>query len=435
MRISRLIVALLMFGCLCHCDINAQPAHLFKHPANTLPKTLSWWDSIYLYPEFKNGVITYFTGFSPERELRLNYNLYFAQMDLIDEQGDTVQIQPSKTFKSVSIGDDVFMYFPKEGYLRVLTKGDVTLAERALLKLVDTEQTVGIRVYGIPDVRGRIMDYDRYYMAGSEFYFIDANGKPYIASRPALNKILPEYKSAITSYVSANSTDFALLSDLREITEFCNNRRRLPSGSDESMIVRANEGVSHTMRSAKYQFDKFQDGVVIYQDGRQEQFKGALNYNLISGEMDMIKGADTTQVDARLVTTANLDGTTYYKKSEGYMEVLLSGYVMLVVVRRMNMVHSQAPKASSKYQPRDAYDPSTAHDDKANFDRLFEPTAAYYLIDPRGTVYKPSTQIMYRLYPSRKKEIDAYIASHDPDMQSEEDLRQFLSYLTVAASK
>ncbi len=60
-----------------------------------------WWDSIYLYPEFRTGHVTYFTGLQPERDLRLNYNLYYAQMDMIDEHGDTVHISP---FQNLQVG-------------------------------------------------------------------------------------------------------------------------------------------------------------------------------------------------------------------------------------------------------------------------------------------------------------------------------------------
>ena len=50
-------------------EVNAQHGREFKQPAHTFAKDMTWWDSIYFYPDFKEGLITYFTGFTPERKL------------------------------------------------------------------------------------------------------------------------------------------------------------------------------------------------------------------------------------------------------------------------------------------------------------------------------------------------------------------------------
>src|SRR5688572_26029699 len=111
----------------------AQSDKQIKQPAHVLPKNLSWWDSTYLYPRFLPGRVTYFTDFTPEHQLLLNYNLYYAQMHMISANGDTVQMNPLKMIKTVLVGGDIFYLDEHKGYLRVLVEGDVTLAAKTLL--------------------------------------------------------------------------------------------------------------------------------------------------------------------------------------------------------------------------------------------------------------------------------------------------------------
>ena len=75
-------------------DGYAQSSVLLKLPAHSDVSKVSWKDSIYRFSDFKYGRITLATGFSPEDTFRLNYNLYFAEMDLINRKGDTVQVTP-----------------------------------------------------------------------------------------------------------------------------------------------------------------------------------------------------------------------------------------------------------------------------------------------------------------------------------------------------
>ncbi|MGC3947810.1 MAG: hypothetical protein QM762_25440 [Chryseolinea sp.] len=418
--------------------ISAQNAHTYRQPAHTFLKEVTWRDSIYLYPEFRPGSITYFTGFAPERALRLNYNLYYAQIDMIGENGDTVQISPSKTFRSVTIGSDVFLYEPKEGYVRIMIKGDVALAERTYFFLKDMKFVSGSTPNYSPldyDVRGRTSNFDRYFVKASTWFFVNRAGTIYPASRTVLKKFFPEYKNAIQDFTRKHDTNFLNESDLIEITQYCNSLRRIPSPGAGGMMVRANERVSQALRDSIYRFSGFQEGIVVYQDGRQSQYT-SLNYNLMAGEMQAIENGDTVGINTnRFVTNVNIDGTTYLRKSEGYIEVLLNGRAMLGVVRTLAMSHSQAIAASSRYAPVEAYDPTTAYLDRVNFDRLFSRKNEYYLIDERGTVFTPTAGTLRRLFPYAKTQLDDYMRLHQPDLQNEEDLKGVVSYLTGLGSR
>lgn len=216
MAITRLFLILLVMVFSTVGQLIAQSSHTFKQPAHTFLSQMPWRDSIYLYPDFRSGFITYFTDFTTH-DLRLNYNLYYAQIDMIDQRGDTVQILPLKTFKSVSIGSDVFLYHHREGYLRILIQGDVILAERVLL---------GVEGNQVFSFRGRPVESDLYFAKASTFFFVNSAGKPFRVSRTTLKKLLPEYKSAIQEYTREHATNFSKEADIRQVTLFCNNLRR-----------------------------------------------------------------------------------------------------------------------------------------------------------------------------------------------------------------
>jgi hypothetical protein len=404
-------------------SVQGQHQPIYKQPAHVFPQTLSWWDSIYMYPSFRQGRITYFTEFTPQQNLLLNYNLYYGQMDLIDSKGDTVRLNPLKTIKSVKIGADVYHLDQKRGYLRIVIEVELTLAAHTLFYTAATWGT---------DVRGRPSDYGRRYVLSSVYLFLDAKRRSVKPSRAYLRKVFPEYKTAIDEYLRTRSVDFSVGKDLIELAKFCNHLRRMPIDTMSRMVVRAHERASRTLRDSIYRFPSFQNGVVVYQDGSQRSYMAGLNYNLLSGEMDIIERGDTVSIrNSNSIATLNLDGITYFKKSEGYLEVILNGSISLGVTRTIRMIHSQPLEASSKYVNVNEYDGTTANDDVANFDRMYARQNQYYFLDSRGQVHVPSSSALYRLYPSNKKQIDQYITLHQPDLQNEEDLKKLLSYLAT----
>jgi hypothetical protein len=380
-----------------------------------------------MYPSFQQGQITYFTDFAPHQNLRLNYNLYYGQMDLIDYNGDTVQIKPLKTIKSIQVGTDVYFLDVKEGYLRIVIEGDLTLAAHTFFHLAGMQYVAGTSG---TDVRGRPSPSDKVYVLASVYVFLDSNRKVVMPSRAYLRRVFPEYKTAIDDYLSTKSVNFFAGNDFVELTKFCNQLRRIPIDTTNRMVVRAHESAYRSLHDSAYRFPSFQDGVVVFQDGRQRSYTAGINYNLISGEMDVIQSGDTTGVrNSNTINTIKLHGITYFKKPEGYLEVILNGSVSLGVRRNILMIHSQALEASSKYANVNAYDGSTANDDVTNFDRMYAIQNQYYLLDSRGKVYIPSSSAFRLLYPSHKKKVDQYIALHQPDFRSEENLKQLISFL------
>ncbi|MEJ7643920.1 MAG: hypothetical protein WKF87_04970 [Chryseolinea sp.] len=406
----------------------------FKQPAHVFPQRLSWWDSTYLYPHFQLGRITYITDFFHELP-HINFNLYYAQMHMIDAHGDTIEINALKTFKSIQLGSDIFLVNKKKGFLRVLSDGELTLAAKIQFELRRASYVSGNlsaeggETQGI-DIRGNPSIYDKYYVLASTYFFVDAARKMYLPSKAVLLKMFPEYRSAINEYLATHPIDFFVENDLVKLTLFCNNLRHIPRDAVHTMIVYANESASQKLRDNLYRFPKFEHGVIVYNDGQQKRYDAALNYNVLSAEMEVIENDDTTKIrNSGAIATVNIDGTTYFKKPQGYIEILLNGRTLLGVTRMMSMTHSQMSKVSSKYSPEDRYDPTLVKNDKVNFERLFATKNDHYFIDAGGNVYVASISSLYRLNPSKKKQIDKYIALHQPNFRTEDDLKQIISYI------
>lgn len=206
-----------------HC-IYAQPSPLLKLPAHTHVAKVSWRDSIYRFPDFQFGRITWATGFAPVDTFRLNYNLYFAQLDLINAKGDTVQVKPSRELKLVQIGGNIFYHDDRRGYIEVLYQAPISLGVLTILSTVKMVYasgsfegtSSGMDTRGIPSV------YDRYYKRATTYFFIDGNNKLHKAIRPSVLKLYANHKKAINAYLDENKIDFTRERDLFQLLNFCN---------------------------------------------------------------------------------------------------------------------------------------------------------------------------------------------------------------------
>jgi hypothetical protein len=168
--------------------------------------------------------MTFATGFSPEGTVPMNYNLYFGQVDFINEQGDTLQIKPSQEITIISIGHDRYFYDESVGYLKLLQQGQLSFGRYTLYALEKMEYVSGSnntnewRV----DRRGAMSSSDRYYKKKATYYFIDPNNKVRKPTRHNLRKIFPSKRLVIRNYVNKHAVNFQNESDLRALVTFCN---------------------------------------------------------------------------------------------------------------------------------------------------------------------------------------------------------------------
>ncbi len=410
----------------------SQSAPLWKQPAHVFPQKLSWWDSIYQFPQFQEGRVTFFTGYSPDQKIKVNYNLYYGHMYLIDDNGDTLQVKPSKILKSVQVGNNLFYFDPQKGYIEVIVDGTVSLGSHNMLQIEKMEFVSGnIEAEGTADLRGMPSVFNKYYRRSATYYFIGKDQRLYTPSKFAILKLFPEFKVLLSDYISDQSIDFKRESDLIKLCGFCNELRQITDDDRAtSMMVQAGDPATQTLRDSIYQFREFRDAMIVYLDGRQRTF--VLNYDMLTGDMNILgaKG-DTVKLKNRLtVTTINIDGVIYYShEKEGFIELLQNGSISLGVNRRIRMVNWQSLKAASTSKAIPSEDPAPSLQDIADVDRRFAKQSRYFFIDKDGHPYIATTSSLYKLFPSSRKEIDNYIALHQTDFKDEEALKLLSSYL------
>jgi hypothetical protein len=190
-------------------DSSNHSLRIYKLPAYTLINNVSWRDSVYRFPTFEYGRITFATGFSPEEKVRLNYNLYLGQMQMITTNGDTSHVKQLKELKFISIGDHLFCHDYNIGYIEVIHKLPVALG------------VLNIMITADPDERTTTSKYDRYYMKKGYYYFIDKDNKPSKATRASIQRLYPDQRKNIKAYLDENRIDFESKPDLIKLLTFC----------------------------------------------------------------------------------------------------------------------------------------------------------------------------------------------------------------------
>ena len=220
MLLLRTVFALLAVCCsyLCYSQ------DLYKLPAHTNVQNVTWWDSIYRFPSFEPGRITLATRYSPDEEVRFNYNLYYMQMDYIASNGDTLQIKPSREIKLITIGAHQFYHHYRIGYLEILLQKSISLGVLNFLNTEDTRIESGNKVlsYDKVDARGGPSNYDRYYRKFAKYYFLDLQNEPYKASKHAILKLFNNHRKPIKAYIAQHNVAFNNKQNLIMLLNFCN---------------------------------------------------------------------------------------------------------------------------------------------------------------------------------------------------------------------
>ena len=192
-------------------DPSDRSLRIYKLAAYTLINSVSWRDSVYRFPTFEYGRITLATGFSPDEQVRLNYNLYLGQMQMITNTGDTSHVKQLKELKFISIGDHLFCHDYNVGYIEIIHKSPVALG------------VLNIMITAASDERTTTSKYDRYYMKKGYYYFIGKDNNPSKATRASIQRLYPDQRKNLKAYLGENRIDFENQSDLIKLLNFCND--------------------------------------------------------------------------------------------------------------------------------------------------------------------------------------------------------------------
>lgn len=181
---------------------------------------VSWRDSIYRFPSFEPGRITFVTGFTPEEKIMFNYNLYFMRIELISDNGDTVQLAPSPDVKHIVISNRQFVFSDVAGVVEVIVKPSLGLVAVHFLRDEKREYWPYKRVV---DVRGEPAILDRYYKKVTTYRFMDDRMRVHPATKPIVLSFFRDHKKEINNYIDENRINFDNESDLIRLVNFCNN--------------------------------------------------------------------------------------------------------------------------------------------------------------------------------------------------------------------
>jgi hypothetical protein len=423
---------MLLCTCLLYEFGYCQSEQLLKLPAHTYAHKVPWWDSVYRFPEFQQGKITFSTGFSPSKTLKLNYNLYTMHLDMITDRGDTLQVIPSKEIKLIDIGGHLFYYDSKKGYIEILHQSRISLG---VVTGFRTEKMV--YVSGNPsgsvnlDVRGQPSVYDRYYSNSRSYFFIDEENKLYLATKFNIVKLFPDYKRSIHAYLEENHIDFTRAQDIIQLLNFCNQLNRRPEHDKSGLLsVKGGMNIVKVWGDSLYRFPNFQDAIVTFQDNPELLFERAVNYNLLTGEMDVInKNGDTVKVkNPGTIKNITIDQHIFHHDDyHGYVEVLLNSTVSLGVSKILDIQvqNGEASDNSSKFAGMRSG--KNFKDPTVDYDRTFKKKNTYFFIKDLE-LYPADKLSIVTLYPKKRATISAYIKQNAIDFEKERDLKSLLSF-------
>jgi hypothetical protein len=205
------------------------PSYLIR--AGESPNRVIPFQARYRYPEFRPGSVIYSDGKPPV--VKLNYNFLIGEMQFINPDGDTANINNEYTLRYVSIGKDLFFHDYKKGYLEIIADYQlVRLGLQQTLYITRTE-TIGNNGYvatkelttGATHVSYpiRISPFDAYIGKDAAYFLIDQNDRIRPAHKSNVLKVFARHKKTIENYLDENRTDFKNVEHLKKLLQFCSN--------------------------------------------------------------------------------------------------------------------------------------------------------------------------------------------------------------------
>lgn len=228
------IILLLGIGVFNTSLLPAQEPKLIKIKAGEdIQRVVAFTDK-YRYPQFKDGIVAFFTGASIAS--KLNYSLLLGEMHFVSPAGDTLSLANESTIKEIKIGENQFYYDLKNGYLEVTADYQfIKLAIKQLFRVAGLEKIGG---YQQSSAVSSIKNYSMIANGNSSvktleakgdivlskeklYFFIDQNNRFYKANKSNLLKIFAKNKKVIETYLKEQSIDFNKEESLKQALLFC----------------------------------------------------------------------------------------------------------------------------------------------------------------------------------------------------------------------
>ncbi|MCE7064828.1 hypothetical protein [Dyadobacter sp. CY326] len=204
---------------------------------------------------------------------------------------------------------------------------------------------------------------------------------------------------------------------------------RVKTGSDVSKVIPFNE---------RYQFDKFQDGRVLFRSGKISKAK--MNYSLVHGEVLFIDAKKDTLIfnDSEFISKIFVGDSLYYHlKGHGHVQAI-EDFGGTKLGRKQFLVRL----GKEKYASYDQYSATSAIssyssfiNQNGNFQALegnekviLRRRAIFFLIDKNERVLMASRPNLLRIYANNKKQLNAYLKDNAISFEKEEDLKKALAF-------
>lgn len=420
-----------------NCElVYSQGSHVFRLPSLTDVSKTSWRDSIYVFPEFRKGKITYTKGFELDYLFDLNYNVYYEKMDFISSSGDTLNITNTREIKLIQVGDKLFFHDYYSGFYEVLLKLPVALAVRNKFVLDEIEYNSGIKgAATFTEVRGVVTDYDRLYKRGSFYFFIDPNNQLHKATRASILKLFPAHQVEIQGYLLENPVYFESQEDLIRLTNFCNQfllaEQEQHVGEVTTVkLIAGSRFPFNCPRHVLYRFPEFQSTKITGTDKSTAHYP-KVNYNLFTGKMDIIdiKGDTVPFKKWRETRSFNLDGRLFYQDfKKGYMEIILQGPLTLAVRTSFELVTDKERLENAGFMDQANASIVSNEIPVAAYDRLYQLKKTFYLMDRRNEFQQANKLSILRLMRRDKEKIVAFMNENNISFDNEHDLVKLVNY-------
>ena len=428
----------------CFQVVFAQTTNYFTLPAWTSVTKVPWHKSIYRFQEFQKGKITYIRGTEQDFEFDLNYNVYLETMDFINSADDTMSITNTREIRSIQIGNKTFFHEYNSGYYEVLLRTPVALAFRNQFFLDHIENFNVSTSGGLTDLRGVMTTYDRIYRKVFSYFFIDQNNEVREATRASVLKMFPDHKLEIKGYLLEHDVDFDSREDLIDLTIYCNQFIDVHAGDstavNDLITVRLPAGKrlpAKTVMTSLYRFTEFQEAKVMWADKSSSFHNEKMNYNLFTGNMDVVDDRGDTLKFTRWHETkiVNLEGDVFFQDSNrGYLEILLQGNLGLAVKNIFRLVTDKILLEDEGLVDQASASDVSNKTSIAPYDRLYQLHRTYFFIY-RNQVYEANKFSILTLMQRHKDVVVEYMNENKISLANEKDLKELTTFCNGILNK
>lgn len=183
---------------------------------------------LYRFPEFQETKITWADKSVSYYPLKMNYDFFSGEMNVINEKGDTVKFRKGLESKILNLDGDIFFHGLEKGYLEILMQGPMSLAVKNSFSLVTDKTLLDKSGYkdqasaSLASNKSNVTGHDRLYELTKTYFFINKGYQSYEANKLSIFRLMPRHREKIIAFISENNISFENEKDLKLLVTYCN---------------------------------------------------------------------------------------------------------------------------------------------------------------------------------------------------------------------